>query len=1099
MKTIKPNDVVLGYTLRTRIGSGGYGEVWSAEAPGGMMKAVKFVYGFHDEARARTELKALDRIKLVRHPFLLSLERIQVVSGQLIVITELADKSLADMFRETKTASGTGIPRADLLQYMRDAADGLDYLSQTHSLQHLDIKPENLLLLSGHVKIADFGLVKEVHDATQSLMNGLTPIYAPPELFDGRPHRNSDQYSLAIVYQEMLTGTRPFTGTSAAQLAAQHINGRPALQALPAKDQPVIFRALSKDPSVRYNSCRELIDELVERKSRVKAKRALSAPELRTETTLAGCVMDETPRRGFTSRVSESNFPYSATHLVNLPPLDLAGAKAVARPTLIVGVGQTAARVLTRIRQRLVQQFGGAASTPAIALLCLDTDVPMLSKMTHPPGEHRLRDSDILPIPLKTSEQYRQVGQLKWNWLSRRWIYNIPRSGQSEGLRPLGRLAFADHSVEILRRLKDIVADITKPESVAATAETIGLDPEPDRVNVVFVTSSAGGVGSGMTIDLAYAIRAILHEKGCDDIRLTGLLLHATPRGQNEQVLAIANSVSLLTEIRHFNQFGYPGDESCGMPSFEDDPVFDHTYLLHMGEGLSSPAFEDGINRIGEYVFLTIASDCQSYLEKCRAQGSSNFRSASIRSYGLSQHDAFDEMSRALAEAVAQRWLQVDQARMGFAADQCVESIRAERNLLPAQVCRHTAPLAARQIEAVREAWRHEIRDKYAKTGMDECRRRVEQLVQGLFEQFGLTSECGNSKASLELRTALEKQADQVAKELNEQLWSLVSQPIFRVGGAGHATSRLIHQLRCDVEQQRKFAAHAKSRQQETLQSARLKTAANKKSDQSPPAWAQWCEQYLAASVEHFEAELAAQFLARISAALAGTETALLTAAGELARRLDVCMPRDFGDPDFSSRPEVFPVPQIKVHIRNKLGELAERVDAHLQHGWLHDSGGLTRVISDPLHRYGQLPRMLMAACNTVISSVPREISLRNLAAAGGMSPVDLAAWLSAQLEESKPQLADGHGEIRLMIAHAGNEQTREALRDLKDHQPLQPTFLEHTPGDLVFCQELQEIPFAQLIYRLLEGRNDALDLAARLHSRTDVDWSSLNDLFQMS
>ena len=115
---------------------------------------------------------------------------------------------------------------------MRDAADVLDYMSEEHSLQHLDIKPENLLLLAGRVKVADFGLVKDIHDATASMMGGLTPLYAPPEVFDGRPSRWSDQYSLAIVYQEMLTGELPFPGTTAVQLARQHLNARPRLTSL---------------------------------------------------------------------------------------------------------------------------------------------------------------------------------------------------------------------------------------------------------------------------------------------------------------------------------------------------------------------------------------------------------------------------------------------------------------------------------------------------------------------------------------------------------------------------------------------------------------------------------------------------------------------------------------------------------------------------------------------------------------------------------------------------------------------------------------------------------------------------------------------------
>jgi hypothetical protein len=62
---------IAGYTITERIGAGGYGEVWKAVAPGGLAKAVKFVYGYMSDERAACELKALNRVREVRHPFLL--------------------------------------------------------------------------------------------------------------------------------------------------------------------------------------------------------------------------------------------------------------------------------------------------------------------------------------------------------------------------------------------------------------------------------------------------------------------------------------------------------------------------------------------------------------------------------------------------------------------------------------------------------------------------------------------------------------------------------------------------------------------------------------------------------------------------------------------------------------------------------------------------------------------------------------------------------------------------------------------------------------------------------------------------------------------
>ena len=254
---------LVGYKLLERIGSGGYGEVWSAEAPGGLMKAIKFVYGDQLEKRATRELQSLERIKSVRHPFILSLERIEVVEGRLAIVSELADGSLRDRFHQCLEQGLPGIPREELVGYLADAADALDYLGENHDLAHLDIKPENLLLVAGHVKVADFGLVKSISAAAQaSMVAGMTPTYAAPEIYQGTPTRKSDQYSLAILYQEMLNGTLPFAGESCAELTMQHVNNDPDLSSLEESDRFVLSRALAKDPEYRYDTAREMVAAL---------------------------------------------------------------------------------------------------------------------------------------------------------------------------------------------------------------------------------------------------------------------------------------------------------------------------------------------------------------------------------------------------------------------------------------------------------------------------------------------------------------------------------------------------------------------------------------------------------------------------------------------------------------------------------------------------------------------------------------------------------------------------------------------------------------------------------------------------------------------
>ena len=124
-----------------------------------------------------------------------------MMDGQLVIVMELADKNLQDRFADARRGL-PGIPREELLRYMEEAAEALDLMNTEHQLQHLDIKPQNIFLVHQHVKVADFGLAKDMEGTRAAVTGGMTPIYAPPETFDGWVSRQSDQYSLAIVYRK---------------------------------------------------------------------------------------------------------------------------------------------------------------------------------------------------------------------------------------------------------------------------------------------------------------------------------------------------------------------------------------------------------------------------------------------------------------------------------------------------------------------------------------------------------------------------------------------------------------------------------------------------------------------------------------------------------------------------------------------------------------------------------------------------------------------------------------------------------------------------------------------------------------------------------
>jgi serine/threonine protein kinase len=642
-----------GYRLIEPLGSGGFGEAWKCEAPGGIFKAIKFVFGNLnsmdvDGARADQELKALNRVKEIRHPFILSMDRIETVDGELVIVMELADKSLYDAAQECLGAGLVGIPRDSLLGYIRDAAEALDHMNEKHNLQHLDIKPRNLFLISNRVKVADFGLVKHLERSGLSgVLGGVTPLYAPPETFTGRISGHSDQYSLAIVYQELLTGQRPFTGKNPRQLAQQHMEEEPDLRALPEAERPVVARALSKDPERRFPNCLAFVRALYNARPAVRPGARNTGESQRPGTiydTMEDILLEQMPGEddnvalGAPEEESPPDAGSDSAEMVSSLGMTMAlPSTGSLRPTLVIGVGSFGRRALVELRCRFLDRFGDLDRMPLVKFLYIDTDAEAIREARRGSPEVAFRDTETYHLPLQQISHYRrrQLEHLN-EWLPREKLFAMPRSLKTHGSRALGRLAFADNYLRVAAKLKKAIQEVTHPDALYKSVSETSLALR-DNVPRVYVVAGAGGGSSGLLPDLGFTVRRLLQQMRHPDSPLTCLLFcgapedPATPRGEQ------ANLYATLTELNHFADPGVPFSAQYGSTDgprlVQEGPAYDHTYLLTLANR-TPEGRRDAMAHLGSYLFHELTTPLGLRLDACRRRRPPNAEGLVFRSLG---------------------------------------------------------------------------------------------------------------------------------------------------------------------------------------------------------------------------------------------------------------------------------------------------------------------------------------------------------------------------------------------------------------------------------------------------------------------------------
>ena len=258
------------YEIIKSIGEGGMANVYLAKDTildrqvavkvlrGDLSTDEKFIRRFQREALSVSNLS---------HPNIVEVYDVGEEDGQYYIVMEYIEgKTLKQLLYKRGALT---LP--EVIDIMTQLTDGLAHAHEAYII-HRDIKPQNIMIEdNGTIKITDFGIAMAVNATQFTQTNSVmgTVHYLPPEQANGKSATvKSDIYSLGILMYELLTGSVPFKGDNAVEIALKHMKEKlPSIRKqnplIPQSVENIVIKACAKNPRNRYDTVKEMHDDIV--------------------------------------------------------------------------------------------------------------------------------------------------------------------------------------------------------------------------------------------------------------------------------------------------------------------------------------------------------------------------------------------------------------------------------------------------------------------------------------------------------------------------------------------------------------------------------------------------------------------------------------------------------------------------------------------------------------------------------------------------------------------------------------------------------------------------------------------------------------------
>jgi hypothetical protein len=270
----RAGDIFAGrYEIKTELGRGGFGIVYSALDRGPLqrtvaLKVIRLTQGASPDATARQRFLEEARVAgNLSHNNIATVFDVAEFDGCIYMTQELAPgRDLRKILNE----SGL-LPLRRIIAIARQTCEGLAH-AHAHNIVHRDIKPGNIVIgTEDRVKVTDFGLAQPPQSGDSALAQAVagTPGYMAPEQLRGeRVDGRADIFALGCVLYQMLTGRQPFEGSTAASVIEKTLNILPLDPSRVREDLPrtldrIVGRAMRKNPADRYDNITQLQQDLL--------------------------------------------------------------------------------------------------------------------------------------------------------------------------------------------------------------------------------------------------------------------------------------------------------------------------------------------------------------------------------------------------------------------------------------------------------------------------------------------------------------------------------------------------------------------------------------------------------------------------------------------------------------------------------------------------------------------------------------------------------------------------------------------------------------------------------------------------------------------